>query len=388
MVSQRNVLTVKDVSEQLKQYPVIGVLDMFKLPASQLHQIRSMLRGKAVIRMVKKRLILLALKESGLNGVEALGERLRGEPALIMTEMNPFGLARLISTSKSEAPAKEGDIAPRDIAVKAGPTALPPGPVIGELQKAKIPAMIEGDKIHIREDTLVATEGQAIDGVLAGVLSKLGITPMEIGLNLLAAWERGDVYDSEILFIPQESYLNDLGRAHQDALNLALSTGWPNRETVPLLLSRAHQEALNLALAAEIPTSETVGPLLARASAQAGALKAAAKPVGETHQEPAEASGDKPQEDESVKEPAGEEKPEAAPEGESEKKEPVDENPTEEVANKEEPHDGSGNGEENPSGESGKEPPGDNGGEKPKEEPNNEEKQPGEPENSDKETKE
>ncbi len=311
MVSQRNALTVKDVSEQLRQYPVIGILDMFKLPASQLHQIRNMLRGKAVIRMVKKRLIILALKDSGIRGVEALGERLQGEPALIMTEMNPFSLARLIGKSKSEAPAKEGDVAPRDIEVKAGPTPLPPGPVIGEFQKAKIPAMIEGDKIHIREDTLVASEGQVIDSLLASVLSKLGITPMEIGLNLLAAWEKGEVYDRDILFIPQESYLNDLMAAHRGAFNLALNTGYPTSETVPLLLARAHQEALNLALAAGIPTSETVGPLLASAHAQAEALKAAAKPTEEPETTPGEAGEEAPQE---------EGKPDAQPEPEGEEK--------------------------------------------------------------------
>ena len=283
MVSQRKVLEVKDVSEQLKKYPVIGILDMFKLPARQLHDIRNKLRGKAVIRMAKKRLLALALKESGLKGLDALGDKLHGEPALIMTEMNPFMLARLISESKSEAPAKEGDIAPRDIVVRAGPTPLPPGPVIGELQKAKIPAMIEGDKIHVRQDTTIVKEGHEIDGLLAGVMSKLGITPMEIGLNLLVVWESGTIYGRDILFIPPETYVNDMVSAHQGAFNLALNIGWPTRDTMPLLLSRAHQEAYSLAVATGILTSETVGPVLARAHAQAESLMAAAKPI-----EPAE----------------------------------------------------------------------------------------------------
>jgi large subunit ribosomal protein L10 len=277
MVSQKNVLTVKDVAEQIKKYPVIGILDMFKLPASQLHQIRSMLRGKAAIRMVKKRLILLALKDSGLNGVEALGERLQGEPALIMTEMNPFKLSNLIAKSKSEAPAKPGDISPRDIMVTAGPTSLPPGPVIGELQKAKIPASIEGDKIHVKQDTIVAKEGDEIGGLLAGVLAKLGITPMEIGLNLIAAWEKGTVYEKDILFIPPEKYVQDLVSAHRGAFNLAISIGYPTSETMPLLLSKAHQQAHSLAMAADILTKDTVKPLLAKANAQAQALQAQAK---------------------------------------------------------------------------------------------------------------
>jgi large subunit ribosomal protein L10 len=316
MVSQKNVQTVKEVSEQLKQYPVVGILNMHALPASQLHQIRSKLRGKAVIRMVKKRLIILALKESGLKGADALGERIRGEPALVMTELNPFKLAQIISKNKSSAPAKDGDIAPTDIMVNAGPTPLPPGPVIGELQKAKIPAMIEGDKIHVREDTVIAKEGDEINALLAGVMAKLGMTPMEIGLNLLAAWEDGTVYESDILFIPQEKYVQDLVSAHQGAFNLAYNIGYPTKETLPLLLSRAHQEASSLAMAAGILTKETVQPLLAKAHAQMEALKSRAGVTEVPSEEPAKEEPGP--EAESVEEkPAEESKEEAAPEGEA-----------------------------------------------------------------------
>ncbi|MCK4714843.1 MAG: 50S ribosomal protein L10, partial [Candidatus Aenigmarchaeota archaeon] len=307
MVSQKNIQTVKEVSAQLKKYPVIGIIDMFKLPASQLHQIRSKLRGKAVIRMVKKRLIVLALKESGIKGSDMLSESLQGEPALILTEMNPFKLAMMIDRNKSEAPAKEGDIAPRDIMVTAGPTSLPPGPVIGELQKAKIPASIEGDKIHVKQDTVIAKEGDEINSLLAGVMAKLGITPMEIGLNLLTAWEDGLLYDRDILFIPQQKYVDDLVSCHQSAFNLAYNSGYPTKETVPLLLSRAHQEAYSLAMAADILTSETVKPLLAKAHAQAASLKS----KGVTAPDETKPSDEDKPEDAKPADAEGETKPEA-----------------------------------------------------------------------------
>lgn len=291
MVSQKNVLTVKDVAEHIKKFPAIGILDMFKLPASQLQQIRDMLRGKAVIRMVKKRLLILVFKDSGLKGIEALEERIQGEPALVMTDMNPFRLVRLISESKSEAPAKEGDIAPRDITVNAGPTALPPGPVIGELQKAKIPATIEGDKIHVRKDTVVAREGDVIDSLLAGILTKLGIMPMEIGLNLIAVWEKGDIYGKDVLSIPHETHMSDVISAHRKAFNLAFSVGYYTKDNIRLFLGKARQEAHNLAVSAGILTGETVKPLLAKAHAQAEALR--------------ERMGEEPK-----KEPEKEEKPE------------------------------------------------------------------------------
>ncbi len=298
MVSQKNVQTVKEVSEQLKKHPVIGIIDMFKLPASQLHQIRTMLRGNATIRMVKKSLMIRAFNDSGIKGIGALEEKLQGEPALILSEMNPFKLAMMVDRNKSEAPAKPGDIAPKDIEIKAGPTSLSPGPVIGDLQKAKIPASIEGDKIHVKQDVIVAREGDEINEILADVLSKLSITPMEIGLNLLAVWEDGIVYEKDILFVPQEKYVSDLVAAHQAAFNLACSAGFPTKDTVPLLLSKAHQAAFNLATEAGILTKETVKPLLAKAAAQADALKAR---TGVTDspapaEEPKEDSGEAPKE--------------------------------------------------------------------------------------------
>jgi large subunit ribosomal protein L10 len=297
---------VKEVSEQIRKYPVIGIIDMHSLPASQLHHIRTLLRGKAVIRMVKKRIIVLALKESGLRGTDVLSETLQGEPALIMSEMDPFRLARMVEENKSEAPARGGDIAPRDIVITAGPTPLPPGPVIGELQKAKIPASIEGDKIHVRQDTVVAREGEEIGVVLAGVLAKLGITPMEIGLNLVAAWEDGTVYGKDILFIPRDKYISDLVAAHQRAFNLAYGTGYPTAYTMPLLLSKAHNEAYSLAMQAGILTSETVGPLVSRAHAQAEALVAKAG-IGDEPIPPGEGpekgqSGEAPKEEPDKKE--------------------------------------------------------------------------------------
>ena len=311
MVSQKNIRTVSEVSAQIKQYPVIGIIDMFKLPASQLHQIRTKLRGKAVIRMVKKRIIMLALKESGIRGADDLSGMLQGEPALVFTEMDPFRLARMIDENKSEAPAKEGDVAPRDIMVNAGPTSLPPGPVIGELQKAKIPASIEGDKIHIRQDTVIAREGDEIGKLLAGVMAKLGITPMEIGLNLLAAWEGGIIYGKDILFIPRQRYVDDLVACHRNAFNLAYNSGYPTKETIPLLLSKAHQEACGLAMAAGILTGETVKPLLSKAHAQMESLRSVCtlpqeeKPPEDA--EPATSEEEKPEEPKDAPEPSSEE---------------------------------------------------------------------------------
>ncbi len=272
MVSEKKVREVKLVKEQLKDYPVVGILNMFKLPARQLYHIRNKLRGEAVIRVVKKRLIAMVLKDSK-PGLEKLGDYIQGEPALILSRTNPFKLARIIAESKSPSSAKPGDIAAGDIEIKAGPTPLPPGPVIGELQKIKIPCVVEGDKISVSKDTIVAREKDVITKDIAGVLSKLRIEPMEVDLNLLAAWEEGVIYGKEILFIPQEEYIGRLKSAAAGAFNLSININYITPDNIAFLLSKAHSEARALAQNAGVVTPDTVGLLMAKARAEARALE-------------------------------------------------------------------------------------------------------------------
>ncbi|RLJ09995.1 MAG: 50S ribosomal protein L10 [Candidatus Aenigmatarchaeota archaeon] len=273
MVSEKKKKLLKEVIEEMKKYPVIGIIDMFKLPASQLHEIRNKLRGKAKIRMVKKRLIYLALRDAGLSNLEGLKDYIQGQPALLFSSENPFMLAKIINESKTSAFIKEGDTAPEDIVVRAGPTSLSAGPVIGELQRVRIPAAVEGEKIVIREDVTVAKKGDVISKELADVLMKLDIKPMEIGLNLLAAWENGLIYSKDILFIPPEKYIDDLKDAYSKAFNLAVAINYVTPENIKTLLSLAYQKANNLAVNAGVVTKDTIGILLSKADAEAKALK-------------------------------------------------------------------------------------------------------------------
>lgn len=100
MVSEKKKQKLKEVKEDLKNYKVIGIVDMFKLPARQLYDIRNKLREEAKIKMVKKRIIKLALKECGLKNIEEIDKYVEGEPALLLSNSDPFKLARTIGTSK------------------------------------------------------------------------------------------------------------------------------------------------------------------------------------------------------------------------------------------------------------------------------------------------
>jgi large subunit ribosomal protein L10 len=270
MVSERNKETLQTLKKDMARYKAVGIVDMNKLPARQLLEIRGNLKGKALIRMAKKRVTALALKESGL---ESLSVYKAAIPALLFSDESPFKLARVIAGAKSSAPAKAGDILEKDITIPSGSTGIAAGPAIGEFQRLKIPVGVENGKISVKKDTVVARKGGAVTPEFASLFQKLGINPVEIGLNLLAVCEGGTVYPKDVLFVPPEYYPNLLKEGYKNAFALTLSIGHVTRDNVELLLSKAHGEARSLAMKTGFVTEDTLLLLLAKGAREAETLK-------------------------------------------------------------------------------------------------------------------
>ncbi len=248
-VNPEKLKAVEELTALLKSHNVIGIVNLYKMPASSIQKIKNLLRGKAVLKVAKKSLISLALKAAGL---EKSVERLEGQPAFILTEMSPFKLSFFLQKNKSSAPAKDGDTAEKDVEVPAGPTSLMPGPAISTLTKVKIPAKVEGGKIAVIKDCVVCKKGEKITADIAAALNLLKIEPMEIGLSLIAIKEGELIYDKDVLSTSEEQILSDLALAHQRAVNLSVNTGYPTKETVGLILAKAYLSAKALADVAKI----------------------------------------------------------------------------------------------------------------------------------------
>ena len=109
-----------------------------------------------------------------------------GQCAIVISDLNPFRLFKQLDATKTKMPAKGGETSPEDIEVKAGDTPFKPGPIVGDLQKAGVPAAIEQGKVVIKKDKVLVKEGDEISRDVALVLSKLEIFPMTVGLDLRA----------------------------------------------------------------------------------------------------------------------------------------------------------------------------------------------------------
>jgi len=258
----------KDVVARLvklmTEYPIIGAVNMENLPASQLQTMRSKLRKDVEIVMTKRRLIKIAIKEAAKNvpGIEKLEPYLLGMPALLFTKGNPFALNKTLTQNKSAAPAKGGQTAPNDIIIPAGPTPFAPGPVIGEFGAIGVKAGVEGGKVAVKQDTVVARAGEKIKPKVAELLTRLGIEPMEVGLDLVAAFEGGIIYGKDILSIDQKAFMGKLNDASRWSFNLAMFTAYPTKMTMPHLIGKAYNESKALGRARTIFAKEMMPDLI------------------------------------------------------------------------------------------------------------------------------
>lgn len=264
---------IEEMTELLDSYPVVGIINMHKLPGPQLQEMRKDLHGKAKIRMSRKTLMKFALEKCDREGIKELEDHFQGEVAFLFTEMNPFRLCSYLQRNKSSAPAKTGDIAPKDIKVKAGNTGIDPGPAIGKLQAAGIRTKIDDGKIHVQKDSVVAENGEEITPDIAEALNMLDMEPMEIGLNLKAVWEDGTVFMPSDLDIDVESYRRNIISEYRKGINLSINSGYVTKETAPLLIRKAWIESLSLAIESNYPTEDTIEELVRKAFSEGKALK-------------------------------------------------------------------------------------------------------------------
>jgi large subunit ribosomal protein L10 len=246
---KEKIEAVDKLAEQIKAYPVIGVVNLYKTPASALQKIKKELRGKATIKVAKRSIMLRALEKAGKSNLK---DSVTGYPGIILANINPFKLYLFLQKKKTPASAKPGDTATKDIEVKAGPTDLPPGPAISTLTKVGLPAKVEAGKIAIAKDKVVLKAGEKVTLDLASALQLLKLEPMEIGLNVMVIEDSGTVYSKEQLFVDEEKLVNDIQLAIHNAFNLSINADYPTKETIGFMLAKAQMNAKQLATEAKI----------------------------------------------------------------------------------------------------------------------------------------
>ncbi|MEK6985008.1 MAG: 50S ribosomal protein L10 [Candidatus Thermoplasmatota archaeon] len=241
---------VASLTKLLVDNPVVAIAEVSGIPAPQMQQMRVSLRGKVAVVGSKNRLLAIAIAEAEKKrpGIGALAGKLHGQSVILATSQNPFKLFKSLKAGASMAPLKANQIAPNDIFIAKGPTPFGPGPIVGELQKVGIPAKIEGGKVVISKDATPVKAGQVVSAELAGMLAKLDIKPVELKIDLKAAFEAGTLFGPEALGIDETVIFGQLGLAVRTANEVSLQMAWVTPQTADAILGRAYKQAIALVL--------------------------------------------------------------------------------------------------------------------------------------------
>jgi large subunit ribosomal protein L10 len=266
---------VEAIKDIFKEYKSVGIASLQKVRASQLQELKKSMAGKVYLRVLKNTLIKIALDEMNQAELRKLEEYLEGSNVFLFTDLNPFKLALLLERGKVKTTAKSGDIAALDVVIPAGNTGQAPGPVISQLNAVGLPTRIESGSVWISKDTLVVRKGEVINERLAGVLSKLGIKAVELGISMRAVFDHGLMISGDQLKVDIDATRRSVEASNQEAFALALEIGYTTKDTIKPLLQRAHQKAVALSVGAAIPTKDTIAELIRKANAEMTSLSGA-----------------------------------------------------------------------------------------------------------------
>ncbi len=245
-VSDKKKSAVAELSKLLKEKKTLLIASIKNIPGSQFQEIVKKMRGKAVVKVPKKNLIIKAIDSSKEEEIKKVKERITSDFALLFSDIDSFELAIELIRKKSPSKAKAGQIAPDDIEIPAGPTDLVPGPAISELGALGIQIQIEGGKITIKAPKVVAKKGEKISQGAADMMGKLDIKPFTIGFIPVAAFD-----NEKKLFYPEinldpEKTLEDFKVAYGKALPFAVNIGYATPETIAFLIGKAGRQELAL----------------------------------------------------------------------------------------------------------------------------------------------
>ncbi len=267
-VLQQKNNAVKEIKSILKNYKTIGIASLRKVRSSQLQEMKKNLADKVQMKVFKNKLLKFALDSLADSKIKKIEEYVSGSNIYLFTDLNPFKLALLLERGKIKTTAKAGDVAAMDITIPEGNTGFPPGPVISLLNSAGLPTRIQSGSVWISKDTFVANKGDVITERLAGVLAKLGVKPVELGLSMRAVLDDGIIISGDDLKIDLEETRNNLVTSHQEAFALSLEIAYPTAENIQALLQAAHQKAYILSLNAVIPNNTNIKELILKAHSE------------------------------------------------------------------------------------------------------------------------
>jgi len=231
---------VKTLAEKIRNAKTLIIVSIKGLPSKQFQMIKKSVREHASVQVAKKNIMKRAIDAVGKDSILDLKKYVQENSAFVISDMEGYELAGILTQKKNPVNAKAGQTALEDIEVKAGPTDLVPGPAISELSSVGLQVSVENGKLSIKNSKVIAKKDQKISAEIASILQKLSIQPFSVGLEPVAIFdiENEKIY-TDININPKEAAIN-LRNAAGKSLGFAQKIVYYCRETIGYLLAKAN----------------------------------------------------------------------------------------------------------------------------------------------------
>ena len=238
-IPETKLKIVRELADLMKNKKTLLVASIKNIPASQYQEISKKLRGKALVKVLKKNLVFRAIDTLDNKELSKIKEKIEDSIALLFSDLDSYDLATELLQSKSPSKAKPGQEAPMDIEIPEGPTDLVPGPAISELGALGIQIKIDKGKINIKQAKVIAKEGEKISQGAADLMSKLDIKPFSIGFEPVLAYDTKENKLYLEMKIDREATVEELKTNYGKSLAFAVEIGYIAKDTITFILGKA-----------------------------------------------------------------------------------------------------------------------------------------------------
>merc|ERR1712072_230446 len=254
----------------------------------QFAQIRAALRGKAHIVMGKNTMMKKVIR--GL--IDEFPDYEKVLPLLVQNVGFVFTNGDLketrdeVLTHKKAAPARAGAMSPVEVIVPAQNTGMGPEKT-SFFQALNIQTKIARGTIEIVSPVHLLKPGDKVGQSESTLLNMLKISPFTYGLEVVACYDEGSVFEPAVLDITEDDIRARFMSAVNNVAAVSLNIGYPTAVSAPHSIANALKKLIAVAAATDItfPAAEKTKAFLADPSAFA-----VAAPVVEEKKEEAAAA--------------------------------------------------------------------------------------------------
>lgn len=227
------------------------VVGVDNVGSKQLQQIRISLRGQAEVIMGKnttiRKVIRDFLAENPDHPFEVVMEQVAGNIGFVFTNGDLSTIHDTLMSNRVPAPARVGAIAPVDVYVEPGPTGCDPGQT-SWFQALNIPTKINRGQIEMISRVHLVLAGTKVGNSEAALLDRLNLKPFTYGMETVAVYDNGMVFDPAVLNISDDDVLAKIRTGASYVAALGMEIGYPTKASLPHTINNALKMCVSLAL--------------------------------------------------------------------------------------------------------------------------------------------